>query len=1739
MRTKTLKRKLIAILAVLVVFVTVYSLVLPATALTGEAADNDPGINIGSVDNETQNETVTKEIAETVEENKEEKTVTDEKETLKFYGEAGDSIVYVEAPYDAFPEGTTIEVKEVILNSEQYDSINDQIKDKEVKVLKALDITFRDKDNNEIEPKDNSKVKVSITAKELSEIDNAFVAHIDEKEDVPNIIEDVETKKEDVEVLTNTEEITEIVENNDAIDEITVDNTVTFETDSFSLYVLAYTVDFHLDGVDYSIPGNSQILLSELIEIMDIKDSEGNRIDVNNVESVEFSDEHLVSVEEVSGVISYNGVEGKDVGDKDFLLTSLEPFDSNEKLTITLNNGELIKNEDSSEIIQVEVTDEGYISGNGYITSLELYSDGNKIDGSSWNVFPNVEYELKLFFAEKGANQLVKGKGLEVTLPSGVSLVEGDHGTFIIDAGPAGSIINNTYRVENGKLYIDFGDDPSDIITESSNVKFNAFFKVKFNGSSGELSFNDSASHEYNVNNDHDITVNKNGQYNQSTNTIDYELNVNSIGTNNDVKISDIIDGDTLSLESNTIEVFDKNGNKLVAGSDYSIDVQGNKFDLSVASMSHGDSLKIKYSASVDLTQLGSDGKIVSGEKRNTVQINDVEKTHFDFDNVIHYSDISKSSTRYDSDNNLIEWKIIANQSKLSNIVGATISDSIEWNSKEALKYAKNDGTAASSGDQISLTLVVTDNSTPSNSKTINDVHVTVNEDSNGIQSWSYIIPDTAYDGLLTDKKYSYEFTYKTVVDSTKVPSDGFVKNNTNNDKGGSDSGSQYIGGGSSGDEIAASKTTKTVTDEYIDWDIVINIPAEGYNNKFEVVETIPHYNHLKDSFVVPDSCLSSVTGLVNDEACKIVEQTITEGSYEYEQLKFIFYQNQIKTDPGLDAVDGGRTITISLRTLNSLEWMTSAESQGAGDPAYSHTNNATVYADSKFKNVEATGIPVRSRVIKGKQGDQEIEGLPAYYYTVALSNITSEPVVITDTFDGSLLEYVKNPGWDAYKVFFGNASNANESVSSTYTPNENGGTISGNGNSLSVVLDSSNEGQLTITANNLPKKDDGSFYSFYIFKYYLKVKNSNALEVIKQRALENGGSYLLTNNAGWNNVSDSFDVEYSVNTISKDGFFYNEDINGINNRIYDFVIDINPDKLLLNNNEDLVLVDSHTPNLSINYSTISVFKVTGSYSAQDLKDALKLIAKKEIDSTYTYQDWEQTKVDNYNNRVGFESDDTVEWNFNGNEGTFTGIKDSTHYLISYQALVLGGGTQSISNQADLEGFISTKNDQRWYQSGASGSADVFQIQLLKYEKGTTSRGLSGAVFQLFEEGDEPNTYKPMKYGAGDKVGQDITFTTDSKGYVMIKLNQTNDGAELKENKKYFIKEIQSPAGYIADNDIYYQFELTTDSSKVNYGGYVDNVRQWIYYSYNDILKVANVSSKLDLTVEKIWKENNQVITPDSSKEIQYKVMQNAYSDSGLSNLIAGYPKEYPLPSSVTGKLNSSNNWTETISQLPKVGNGDNDSTIYFSYYVVESPNSYGYDVIYRNGSDVSSSIASEVIANMYSSTDTIEIINNKNDVNISVLKIDSESSLPLSGAVFKIYRKSNENSWILLTSDELDCLSDDNTITTGSDGKFTVSKLFDGVFRLEEVQAPSGYVITKQYPVVFTVNNGTITISDELIVYVPTTNTFTVSNEPGNVLPMTGGSGISIMVMSGLGLMSFATIIYFIKMSHKERRNN
>jgi hypothetical protein len=115
--------------------------------------------------------------------------------------------------------------------------------------------------------------------------------------------------------------------------------------------------------------------------------------------------------------------------------------------------------------------------------------------------------------------------------------------------------------------------------------------------------------------------------------------------------------------------------------------------------------------------------------------------------------------------------------------------------------------------------------------------------DPNGVQSWEYTIPQLGED---PDEILSYEITYTTEVNKTELDSssNGIVKNNTTNEGDGSSTATGVVPIPHSDepgeDEIVGGKAAVDVTEEYVDWDIVINVPAEGFPDGLTVTDYVP-----------------------------------------------------------------------------------------------------------------------------------------------------------------------------------------------------------------------------------------------------------------------------------------------------------------------------------------------------------------------------------------------------------------------------------------------------------------------------------------------------------------------------------------------------------------------------------------------------------------------------------------------------------------------------------------------------------------------------------------------------------------------------------------------------------------------------------------------------------------------------------------------------------------------------------
>ena len=265
------------------------------------------------------------------------------------------------------PEGTKLAVREISSESddakeqkeyeEYYDRSLEQLRSEnggdaiaKLGFARFYDITLIS-EGKEIEPGDN--VKVTFT---YSKDSRESVKDDNSKDDAIRVIHMTDSAK-------NGEIKAEPIEKKDT--DLTLENKelkkAEFTAESFSVYGIVYTVDFEYEGYTYSIAGESEIMLSRLFSILNIAEI------AKDAENVEFTDYSLIRVEKI---------------DDDWKLTSLKPFDTEEKLTVTL----------ADKIIEIKVTDEPFVArvkteGGDWTYHSALIDDDTQGDGTKIGAF--------------------------------------------------------------------------------------------------------------------------------------------------------------------------------------------------------------------------------------------------------------------------------------------------------------------------------------------------------------------------------------------------------------------------------------------------------------------------------------------------------------------------------------------------------------------------------------------------------------------------------------------------------------------------------------------------------------------------------------------------------------------------------------------------------------------------------------------------------------------------------------------------------------------------------------------------------------------------------------------------------------------------------------------------------------------------------------------------------------------------------------------------------------------------------------------------------------------------------------------------------------------------------------------------------------------------------------------------------------------------------------------------------
>ena len=1407
MKRKILRKtRIVTILSALVVFLTVYSLVLPAVALTDDKADEDPGINTSETTNvaeveklslnEETSSDVEIETTEQAEEEIQKEEIKEEKKVVEnvsypavsFSDSLGDMIVYVEAPEGAFPENTQMQLKEVEDEAALVDSINSNLENKEVKAIKAVDITFI-YNNEELEPLKPIKVSMTSSFIESNKEDEQLLVHVDNDNNT-NIVETTEVKEKDVEVINNVEEVQTLVENTNEINEITTDNTVAFESDAFSVYAVVYTVDFEYETeggtYKYSLPGEGTVSLSELIEALGIINDtkyENTEDFISQIKDVKFSNDSLIRITQ---------------NENDWLLESLASFDTEEKLIISTNN---------NVIYIVKVTDPATQNISSLLTDVKINATQNS-DGS-YTVYAGQAYGIDLSFKEQpSGTQFDMADGFYYPIPAGLFDTDVLTGKAMIELSGgdhAGESVELDYRVEGNNIVFSWPDQTSGAYEQLKNALYTNFkihIEAKFNESATEIKFNDDIKKVVDVKTDGKAEVQKTGTYNPKTNSIDYVVNVTSTGICKNVVVTDTISGTALTYNNDAVATSNK-GTAVPAPT-----ASGNGFTFTIPQMGDGETVTVKYSAAVNLDALtqNEDGTLGTVEQTgNKVKVtpsnhpgDEDETSGKDFNNKISYSTISKSSSvgkTGEDGHATVTWTIKANENANVSMAGHTISDLIDAGSQSIMKY---------NGAGITITRRDSSGNVVGSSETIFWDSLTSHSDS----AWTWTIPNSAPD----TGKLSYEITYTTDVDVNGKLFNTTVKNTGTSDNGGSSSGSGDVG--PAGGPLAARKVyiSKDMTGEEktVTWEVNFDVPAGGL-----------------DSAVIDDTLPSFWNGSsVIVDAYKKNSIVITEGLAFGESYEISTYKDDAKKDhlvitfhktvdehklEGLSGTGTKRKIRVQFKTILNPDWLEIAKTN---PNAITHTNNANVILNGqKLETQASVRIDVTEPEMSKTHNSETVNvvnnnTLPAWQFFITLSGVSDETfdengqIVIADTYNSKYLDWYPH----AYESW----------------EKQNGQVYGGNSNDKFVessndkVMSKISDGQLKIVLNqaDLPLDDNGEYYQLYTIPYYLTVKDPIAYQkLITTAANTDGGSIALYNTVTNDIFGETEDrVDYEVPVVNKTATEP-----ALTNGVYKlhYTIDVNSRALQLGDSDELVMTDEYS-NISIDYTTLKIYKVVNGQKIE-VKD--------------------------------------VVWDRSGYVSTYY-FKNATHYVVEYDAHLSGEGerisdTQSeltYTNTAEAFGKKSTWEKTKTIDQSSSGGSRTYGVKVLKHVKGNASQGLSGAVFELWmypATADDPNgkNNRPNKDDPG-WVNTGKTLTTDLYGYA-----KTSNDMQIHSQTWYKLIEVTAPQGYVLKTTHYF-FWITEDQI-ADYSKYV--------YINDDVLAINNtpeLPETVNITVEKVWNDN-------------------------------------------------------------------------------------------------------------------------------------------------------------------------------------------------------------------------------------------------------------------------------------------
>lgn len=336
------------------------------------------------------------------------------------------------------PEDVQLTAEEVA--EENYNNDISACMHADSKIVFALDLTPQYEDGTAWQPGEGESVEVVLDAEALGLEDGDRLNVIHEKDNG------------ELEKLTVCE-----VKN----------GVISFETSGFSVFY-GYTVDFVYDGKTHSIGGGTSIFLSDLFDALGIERF------TNDVESVEFSDYSLLEVTRVQM--------GESESDRDWRIVSLEPFQTEEQLTITFESGEEL-------LIQVYDANITTLNKNATWNDEDVITKALTVEGKVTITLKGIVYMKESITVPDGATLTINGNGDTHTLRAAAN------GFNMFNVEGTGKLILNNVTLNARANWdgtpVDALDRSNTNVAKenSSGTQINGFTKVRFlnvNGSSAE-----------------------------------------------------------------------------------------------------------------------------------------------------------------------------------------------------------------------------------------------------------------------------------------------------------------------------------------------------------------------------------------------------------------------------------------------------------------------------------------------------------------------------------------------------------------------------------------------------------------------------------------------------------------------------------------------------------------------------------------------------------------------------------------------------------------------------------------------------------------------------------------------------------------------------------------------------------------------------------------------------------------------------------------------------------------------------------------------------------------------------------------------------------------------------------------------------------------------------------------------------------------------------------------------------